>query len=573
MDRAAASRVKCPSPPSRSRSSSRNCSGCRTCPGSTCRRTCGTKGSRPARPYLKVKRRDAGAGCPTGIRTGSSATSPSSTTATSCPAPAPERLRARRATAAAARPGGRAGLRGQARGGRLPPQGADYGQGETLELLARTCRRPRGPCSRRAGTSRPRAVIAGGRLPDRGDVRDRLVRAARRRDLRRSGGAAARPARGPRRGEPRDAGRRQLRPAAGGVAAEVRDAGRGGTTEGDHLRFRPSQVGLLDALLAAQPEASCDETFARARARAAGSSRASRRRSAGRVRRAAARLSARGPRLAPLPPASSASAAAWPTTWAWARRSRCSRCWRAASAGRRRTTVDRPSLVVVPRSLVFNWKQEAARFTPELRVLDYTGAGRGEPARALRRLRRRPDDLRHAAARHRRPHRTRRSTTSSSTRPRRSRTRRASRRRRRGCSTAEHRLALSGTPIENHLGELWSLFEFLNPGMLGTAPAFDRRRRPAQPGEDEPWRSLAPRPAAVHPAAHQGAGRDGAAREDRADDLLRARARRSASSTTSCASTTGARCSAASTRRARAVRRSRCSRRCCGCGRRPAIPA
>jgi SNF2 family DNA or RNA helicase len=37
---------------------------------------------------------------------------------------------------------------------------------------------------------------------------------------------------------------------------------------------------------------------------------------------------------------------------------------------------------------------------------------------------------------------------------------------------AKHRLALSGTPVENHLGELWSLFEFLNPGMLGTASVF-----------------------------------------------------------------------------------------------------
>src|SRR5439155_13141151 len=35
-----------------------------------------------------------------------------------------------------------------------------------------------------------------------------------------------------------------------------------------------------------------------------------------------------------------------------------------------------PSLVVVPRSLVFNWKQEASRFTPTLKVLDHTSAAR-----------------------------------------------------------------------------------------------------------------------------------------------------------------------------------------------------
>jgi SNF2 family DNA or RNA helicase len=42
-----------------------------------------------------------------------------------------------------------------------------------------------------------------------------------------------------------------------------------------------------------------------------------------------------------------------------------------------------PSLVVVPRSLLFNWKDEAARFTPRLSVLDYSGAARGgtEPSR------------------------------------------------------------------------------------------------------------------------------------------------------------------------------------------------
>ena len=36
----------------------------------------------------------------------------------------------------------------------------------------------------------------------------------------------------------------------------------------------------------------------------------------------------------------------------------------------------RPSLVVAPRSVVFNWRQEAARFTPDLRVLEYAGTGR-----------------------------------------------------------------------------------------------------------------------------------------------------------------------------------------------------
>jgi SNF2 family DNA or RNA helicase len=46
---------------------------------------------------------------------------------------------------------------------------------------------------------------------------------------------------------------------------------------------------------------------------------------------------------------------------------------------------------------------------------------------------------------------------------------------------ADHRLALSGTPVENHLGELWSLFEFLNPGMLGNASVFGRAGRNPDP--------------------------------------------------------------------------------------------
>ena len=65
-----------------------------------------------------------------------------------------------------------------------------------------------------------------------------------------------------------------------------------------------------------------------------------------------------------------------------------------------------------------------------------------------------------------------------------------------------HRLAMSGTPIENHLGELWSIFEFLNPGMLGAGSVFKRH---ASGGGGVPGRnSRLPRSAA--PALHPSRG-------------------------------------------------------------------
>jgi len=55
----------------------------------------------------------------------------------------------------------------------------------------------------------------------------------------------------------------------------------------------------------------------------------------------------------------------------------------------------------------------------------------------------------------------------------------------------DHRLALSGTPVENHLGELWSLFEFLNPGMLGAASVFKLAGGAGRNPDEETRRLLA----------------------------------------------------------------------------------
>jgi superfamily II DNA or RNA helicase len=52
------------------------------------------------------------------------------------------------------------------------------------------------------------------------------------------------------------------------------------------------------------------------------------------------------------------------------------------------------------------------------------------------------------------------------------------------------RIALTGTPIENHLGDLWSIFDFVNPGLLGTAKQFTRYTRGLQADGYRPLREL-----------------------------------------------------------------------------------
>jgi SNF2 family DNA or RNA helicase len=125
-----------------------------------------------------------------------------------------------------------------------------------------------------------------------------------------------------------------------------------------------------------------------------------------------------------------------------------------------------PSLVVVPKSLVFNWKQEAARFTPQLRVLDHTGLARDVAGFAaydvilttygtLRRDAAEFKDIEFDYIVLDEAQAIKNANTESAKAAR--------------LLRGRNRLALSGTPVENHLGELWSIFEFLNPGMLGAA--------------------------------------------------------------------------------------------------------
>ena len=136
-----------------------------------------------------------------------------------------------------------------------------------------------------------------------------------------------------------------------------------------------------------------------------------------------------------------------------------------------------PTLLLCPMSLVGTWQREAERFAPDLRVLALHGPGRprGEALRArvaesdlvvttYATATRDVDDL--AAIAWRRLVLDEAQAVKNS----RASAARAVRR-----FDAEHRVALTGTPVENRLSELWSVMDVLNPGLLGTADRFRER--------------------------------------------------------------------------------------------------
>jgi superfamily II DNA or RNA helicase len=138
------------------------------------------------------------------------------------------------------------------------------------------------------------------------------------------------------------------------------------------------------------------------------------------------------------------------------------------------TTCARPSLIVCPTSLVFNWANEAARFTPELKVVRLHGPKRQELFAEIPNadlvitsygLIRRDAELYCGIefdtvvldeAQHIKNRQTQNAQAVKAIR-------------------SQHRLVLTGTPLENSVLDLWSIFDFLMPGYLGSSKDFKER--------------------------------------------------------------------------------------------------
>lgn len=142
-----------------------------------------------------------------------------------------------------------------------------------------------------------------------------------------------------------------------------------------------------------------------------------------------------------------------------------------------------PALVVAPTSVIGNWQSEAHRFAPDLRVVRFD---EGDRERTLRELK--PGDVLLLS------YGLLAANIESLAEPefsslvldeaqaiKNASTQRAQAARQ---LRARFRMALTGTPLENHLGELWSLFRVLNPGLLGSEDQF--RRRFIAPLENDP---------------------------------------------------------------------------------------
>ncbi len=155
----------------------------------------------------------------------------------------------------------------------------------------------------------------------------------------------------------------------------------------------------------------------------------------------------------------------------------------------------RPSLLVVPASLMANWAAESARFSPDLRILiAHPSECPAEELRALDARRLNGIDLvittygsllRLPALVDLRWRLAILDEAQAIKNPRAKQTRQVKK------LTAQSRIALSGTPVENRLSDLWSIFDFTHPGLLSTEMVFANfSKRLAQNNHFGPLRAL-----------------------------------------------------------------------------------
>ena len=135
-----------------------------------------------------------------------------------------------------------------------------------------------------------------------------------------------------------------------------------------------------------------------------------------------------------------------------------------------------PSLVVAPTSLMSNWQAEAEKFTPNLKTLVLHGKERAADFAKLSQydvvFTTYPLALRDLTSLEKFEFHYLILDEAQNVKNSRSSTAQAI-----SSLKARHRLCLTGTPLENHLGELWSLFHFLMPGFLGDAERFRKLYR------------------------------------------------------------------------------------------------
>jgi SNF2 family DNA or RNA helicase len=148
---------------------------------------------------------------------------------------------------------------------------------------------------------------------------------------------------------------------------------------------------------------------------------------------------------------------------------------RAAEVGKAEQVL--PTLVIAPTSVLGNWRREIERFAPQLGTLVHQGSARHKDMQTFGRSCQAADVVLTSFSLARLDERLLRAVmwrrvvvdeAQNLKNPQAAQTRAILR------LEARHRLALTGTPVENRLRDLWSIFNFLNPGYLGKEPQFRR---------------------------------------------------------------------------------------------------